>query len=157
PIRATDALPDTLALTLVSLVTGGLALVLLPRVSSATRLERARAQMLAAIYEIRLYLASPAAIARAFGRFLRWSGVYLLLTMPLALSMAPLAVPWYLDLEARYGLSPLPVGAPVLGQVWVANGVEARALEVAARGPIRVSPLLVIEEEGRIYFNLTLD
>lgn len=124
-LRPLDALPEALALAIVSAATG-IVLLLLVRVTTPQRLvERARARMASAIYETRLFLDSPARVLRAQGRLLLWSILYIGAMLPaLALASLPLGL-GFLHLDARLGLAPLRAGEDVVVRVQLAADAAA--------------------------------
>lgn len=125
-----DNMPGWLGLTLVSLVSAVLALWVVRLTIPPGKLQRARDLMTSAIYELRLYIDSPRRVFFAQGRMLLWSFVY---TAWIGLPMLVLGLPLgilFLHLEARWALEPLPVEAPLIVEVAVADGCNGQDIEV---------------------------
>ena len=128
----TDLLPDALGVTVVGIWSGVVMLLVFARVTPARWLLRPRDQMAAAIYEMRLYLDSPRRVLTAQGRLLWWSGAYTAAMLP---AIVILTIPFgflLLQMEARYGLDPLPIDEPVLLRV----ELEREAVVEAGSAPV---------------------
>lgn len=160
-----DSWSPFVSLTVMSVVTGALMLWIVGFTTPQKRLERARSQLAAAVYEMRLFLDSPRRIFAAQGRLFFWFGAYMLLLLPAFLLLSiPLGV-FLLHLETRHGLSPLPVGEPVVVRVDLASGVDGHALtatpdpaadESAAALQVTAPPLY-LESEQQVYVRVQAD
>jgi hypothetical protein len=152
-----DQLPPLLGLLLFSIVTGAAMLWTVGKTTPQRLVERARSQMIAGIYEVRLFLDSPRRILAAQGRLLAWSAAYLGSMLPaLALLALPLGL-IYLRLEVRYGLDSLPVGQPIVVRAALADGVDPGQL-VAEGGPaVQVTaPPVRDEATGEVFFRVVV-
>lgn len=147
-----DRLPPWLALTAISVLSGVVMLWVLGKTSHQRGMERARDQMAAAIYEIRLFLDSPRRVLKAQARLAWWNLRYVLYMMPAVLVlMLPLGL-LGIHLECRYGRAALPVGAPVVVTADLAPGADGRALTAEASGDLAVTaPVLFDAAERRAY------
>jgi hypothetical protein len=147
-----DLLPDWLGLTLVSVLCGAGMLWVVGKTTPQARLERARDRLAAGVYEVRLFLDSPRRILAAQGSIAVSSVVYIGLVVPaLVVVLLPLGL-FFLQLEARHGLAPLPVNEPLVVELSLANPADGR--EVSATGSDGVlitAPLVVDEVGGRVF------
>ncbi len=124
------ALPDWLAMTIISALCGVVALWVVGLVLPACKLRRSRDRMLAALYELRLYFDSPRRVFGAQGRMIGWSLIY---TAWIGLPMLVLAIPFgllFLHLEARHGLDPLPTNQPILMRVDIDEACDGKTVEI---------------------------
>ena len=137
-----DALPEWAALTVVSVVSGVFALLVVKGTTDQVRVAAARDQLLAAVLEMRIFLDSPKKVFRAQGRVVRWTARYVAVTLPaLVLLAVPLTLV-FLHLAARHEVAPIPVGEQVLVTVELsdATAVPDCALGVPA-GVEQTAPL----------------
>lgn len=156
-IGALYTLPGWLALTIISAISGAVALGVVGKILPPGRLEHARERMLAALYELRLYFDSPPRVIAAQGRVIGWSLAY---TAWITLPMLALALPFglvFLHLEARHGLEPLPTHEPIIVRAVPAEGCDGRDLEIApAEGVEIVTPPLFDATERVVYQSVAL-
>jgi hypothetical protein len=164
-VAALDGLGPLFSLTVLSCVTGALMLWIVGKTTPQTRLERARARLAAAVYEMRLFIDSPGRVIRAQGQLFSWFAWYMALLLPaFVLLSIPLGL-FLLHLETRHGLDALPVGEPIIMRVELAPGVSGYDVsagpvsqEPGADQAVRVTaPPLYIEDENRVYFRLEVD
>lgn len=161
-----DGWSPFVSLTVISVVSGAFMLWVVGLTTPQRRLERARAQVAAAIYEMRLFLDSPRRIFAAQGRLFGWFAVYMVLLLPAFVVLTvPLGV-LLLHLETRHGLMPLPVGQPVVVRVDLdadreSGGVDGYQVTGAPAGPddaIRITaPPLFLERERQVYLRVHID
>ena len=137
-------------------MTGGVALWVIKVTTNQERLVRARHQMAAAIYEMRLFLDEPKRIARAQLRLVRASFSYTGRTLP---GLFILSIPFgmvFLHLELRHGFAPHTEGSIVLLGVQLFEPAMASkvSVEPASSGlDVELGPVLA-EREGRVYYRL---
>ncbi|RMH39034.1 MAG: hypothetical protein D6689_17810 [Deltaproteobacteria bacterium] len=150
-----DWIPRPWDLVLVSVATGALILWILKWTTRPAWIARARDQMAAAIYEIRLFLDSPRRVFASQGRFLMWSGAYIGALLPgLLVASAPLGL-LYVQLDRRHGAGPVEVGKPVVVRVDLADGVDGADVSVAPAAGVRATaPPLYDADEGRVYLRV---
>lgn len=157
PLGLLDRVPPIVSLTLISVLSGVVILWIVGKLTNQKRLAIARDRMASSIYEMRLFMDSPARIARAQLRFFRWSTVYIAHTLPPLLVLALPLTLLYVHLEVRWAIAPLPVGAPVLVKV---------DLDVAPSGEVKVeetagfrvtAPPLRVPGEERVYVRVQID
>jgi len=160
-----DHLPDWLALTLLSVLTGVVALwvvgkctVLVERViGKKGMLERTRDKMASAIYELRLYLDSPKRMGIAQVRLVVWGMAYTGLLLPPVVVLALPLGTLFFQMDLRYGQEPLPVGEVVVLQAQVADGVDGSGIEIPEVEGLEVTaPPLFIADESLLYVRLTV-
>lgn len=151
------------SLTLMSVVTGALMLWIVGLTTPQKRLERARSQLAAAVYEMRLYIDSPRRIFAAQGRLFGWFLAYMALLLPAFIVLTiPLGV-FLLHLETRHGLAPLVVAQPVVVRIDLADvagldGYAVNAAPATERDAVRVTaPALYLEAERRVYVRVQID
>ena len=147
-----DALPRHLSLAIVAAVTAWLMLVVVRHVSPQRLVRRARDQMAAAIYEMRLFLDAPRRVLVAQGRLLAWTGVYLAALAPAALVLAPPLGLLYLHLEPRHGLAPIEAPSTVVARIDLAPDVDGRAAAVDCDDGLELTaPILYAADEQALY------
>lgn len=156
-----DGWSPFVSLTVMSVVTGALMLWIVGFTTPQKRLERARSQLAAAVYEMRLFLDSPRRIFAAQGRLFYWFGAYMALLLPAFLVLSiPLGV-FLLHLETRHGLNPLPVGEPIVVRVDLASGVDGYAVKATPAGEgaaLRVTaPPLYLDSPQQVYLRVQID
>lgn len=162
-----DGFSALVSLTVLSVVTGALMLWIVGFTTPQRRLERARSQVAAAIYEMRLYIDSPRRIFAAQGRLFGWFFVYMLLLLPAFLVLTvPLGV-FLLHLETRHGLDPLPVEQALVVRVDLLadasagdaiDGYAVTAGPATAADAVRVTaPPLYLEAERQVYLRVQID
>jgi hypothetical protein len=155
-----DLLPVQVALFLVSVLTGVGLLWVVGKTTPQKRIERARSQVAAAIYEIRLFLDSPLRIFKAQGRMLGWSMLYVGYMLPAFILLSlPLGL-LFLHLEVRYGLEPLPANLPQVVRVDLEEGVDGHAVSPApdqGEGITITAPPVYVERENSIYYRVLIE
>ncbi len=109
-----DGLPEGVALAIVSVVTGVLALYVVKWTTDQARLAQARDQLASALLEVRLFLDSPRRVWKAQGRVVAWTARYMVRATPALLVMIVPFTLLFLHLYVRHELAPLPVGEDVL-------------------------------------------
>lgn len=152
-VAPVDLLGAFWGVTLLSVVSTAGMLWVVAKTTPQARVERARARMASAIYEIRLFLDSPRRVFASQGRLLGSSFAYIGYMLP-ALIILSLPV-WlmYLHIEARLGVDPVPVGAPFLVRVDLADGVDGTKVAAAPSqdGLEVTAPPLYDRETHRVY------
>lgn len=153
-----DYLGSTIALVIVTVVTGGVALWVVKITTNQKTLVRARQRMAAAIYEMRLYLDEPLRVARAQVRLVVWSFLYTAQTLPgLLILSVPLGLV-YLHLELRHGYAPHEVGDRVLLVVQLTDPSSASGSRLELDDGLALdSGPVVAEREGRLYYRLRVE
>ena len=124
-LRPFDALPPWLGLTLVSILTGVFALLVVRWTTAQAAMQRARDQMTSALYEMRIFLDSPRRVFAAQGRMAVQTVKYVGLTLPALLIVAGPLTALFIHLELRHGLQPMPVDQDVVVRVEL-GGTAAR-------------------------------
>lgn len=156
-LRPFDALAPLWVLLVASLITA-VAILLVVRVTTPARwVDRARSQVAACIYEIRLFLDSPRRVLAIQGRLLYWSGAYILSLTPAFLVMtAPMGL-LFLQLDLRLGYRPLPTETPLVVRVDL-DGAAGQTLTASAGdwGRVTAPPLFDAERE-RVYLRVVID
>ena len=154
-----DHLPPRFALVLISVLTGIGTSWVFGKTTDQQALSLARDQMSSAVYEIRLYLDSPRRIVSAQAHLLRWSLRYLIHTLPAVLILlVPMSL-LFLDLEARFGLAPLPTNAPLLVKVSLAPLTQPGSIHFVQRdrGVRLTAPPLYDAVHRRLYVRVELE
>lgn len=150
-LRPLDALAPWASLAIVAAITGAIALLVIRYTSPQRRIRRARAQMAAALFEMRLYLDYPLHLLRAQGRLVGWSVLYVAYLLP---SMLVLALPiglLYVHLEIRHGLAPLPANAAAVMRIEVAPELSPRDVAIDVDGGVAVTARVHAEDEHALY------
>ena len=153
-----DVFPAPVALTAIAILSGAAMLWVIGRASPQERILHARAQIAAAVYEMRLFLDSPGRVLLAQGRLLGWFFRYLLYLLPAFLLLSVPCGLLLLHLETRHGLRPLPVDAPVVVRVDLAAGIDGYRVTASSLDPdepLRVTaPPLYLERAQRVYLRV---
>jgi hypothetical protein len=153
-----DPLPPAISLAVIAAATAPVMLVAARYTSPQRLIARARAQVAAAIYEMRLYLDSPRRVLRAQGRMFAWTGVYLACLVPTMVVLGPPLGLVYLHLDARHGLAPLPAPSTVVVRIELAGGVAPGTVDVVATGAARLTaPLVHAPDEPAVYARVAID
>lgn len=141
-----DHLPPWLGLTLVSVLTGVFALLVVRWTTNQVAVAAARDQMSAAILEMRLWLDSPKRVLMAQGRMLAWTGRYVGRTLPaLVLLAVPLSLA-FLNLEMRHARAGVVAGGDALLRV------DGGTADLRVAGPLPASaPVFVHPTDGAAY------
>jgi hypothetical protein len=152
-----DGLAPLWSLTIVSVVTAVAILVVVRYTTPARWIERARSQIAACIYEVRLFLDSPRQVIRTQGRMLMWTGVYIGALLPALIVMSlPMGL-LYLQLEIRHDQAALPTGEPVVVRVALAgDGAHEVTAKTGEWGAITAPPV-IDRDGGAVYFRLRVD
>jgi len=151
-----DLLPPLLSLLLVSILSGAGMLWVVGKTTPQKALERARDRLAAGIYEVRLFLDAPRRVLGAQVGMIKWSIIYVGLVIPALLVMAiPLGL-FYLHLETRHGLAPLPVGEPLVVRVDLADGADGRQVSASEMSSdvIPTAPPLYDADRQRVYLRV---
>lgn len=149
-----DFMGPLLGLTLLSGLTGIAMLWVYGKTTPQKRIKKAKDSMIAAVYEVRLYLDSPKRVLAATGRILAWTTVHLALMLPAFIVIGPPIGLILLHMDMRYGKAPLPINEQVLVKIKVRNKNDAKNVSVKAspQSPIQVTaPILFIEKEKTLY------
>lgn len=153
-IRLFEPMGPVVCVTAVSVITGALMLLVIKWTSPQRRVERARSQIAAAIYEVRLFLDSPLRVVKAQGRLLGNSAIYIGALLP---AMVVMSLPMgllYLQLDLRHGFEPAPVGEPVVVEVAIDGELPATvAIDPADWGQVTAPPVRD-PAGGSVYFRL---
>lgn len=128
-ISVTEGLGVAVSLVVISVVSGLLMLVVLARMMKPSVLERARDQMAAAVYELRLFIDSPRRVISAQSRLIWWNLRYTWGLAPAVLVLTPPLGLLYAHLEVRYGYAPVEVAQPLVVRVELATGVDPAGIE----------------------------
>jgi hypothetical protein len=154
-----DWVSPLVGLTLFSIASGALMLWVVGKTTPQRWLRRSRDQMIASVYEVRLYLDSPRRMLAAQGRLLVFSMAYTACLLPAFVALGPPLLLLYAPLELRYGVAPLATGEPALVKVTLAPGAPGEALRAeAATAGLRVTaPPVLVEDERRAYLRLAVD
>lgn len=155
-IRPFEPFGPIVCITAISVITGALILVVIRWTSPQRTIERARAQIAATIYEVRLFLDSPLRVIKAQGRMLKSSAIYIGALLPALVVMSlPMGL-LYLQLDLRYGFEPAPVGEPVVVEVSVAGDPGDVTADPGDWGAITAPP--VCDEVAKsVYFRLVVE
>ncbi len=113
------------SVTIISAIMGVFMLWVVGKTTPQERIERARARMAAAVYEMRLFLDSPGRIIRAQGRLLSGSFLYVAYMMPAFILLGVPMWLYYLHLDSHYGQKPLPTNHDLVVVVTLADGVAS--------------------------------
>lgn len=156
-LRPFDALGPLWVLLASSLITA-VAILLVVRVTTPARwVDRARSQVAACIYEIRLFLDSPRRVLAIQGRLLYWSGAYILSLTPAFLVMSVPMGLLFLQLDVRLGYQPLPTKTPLVVRVDL-DGAAGQGVSASAGDWGRVTaPPLFDAERDRVYLRVVID
>jgi hypothetical protein len=153
-----DPLPAWLGLTLFSALSGIGMLWVVGKTTPQKRLERARDQIGAAIYELRIFIDSPRRVFSAQGRLIGWSLGYTALLLPSFLVLGPPLVLFYLQLELRHGIAPLEPNNPHVLQVDLAPETASRAIAPIAGPGVQVTaPAVHAKDTDRLYLRVEID
>lgn len=138
-VGALDGLSPWVALIIVSALSGLLMAGVMAALGRPAAMDRARDQMAAAVYEIRLFLDAPRRVVAAQGRLIGWNLRYLWAWTPALVALTlPLGLVW-LHLDARHGYDPLPLGAPVVITATLADGVDPMQVKAAASKGLEIT------------------
>lgn len=151
-----DLVGGWLGLTLFSVLSGAGMLWVMGRTTDQAGMERAKDQMTAAVYELRLYLDAPRKAMAAQGRLAWWNLRYIAHMTPAFLWLAlPLAL-LYAPLDERHGWAPLATAEPVVVTVGLGEGADGATLTVdGGEGPLAVTaPILVDRDRQRAYLRV---
>jgi hypothetical protein len=149
-----DFMGPLLGLTLLSGLTGVAMLWVYGKTTPQGKIKKAKDSMIAAVYEVRLYLDSPKRVLSATGRMLAWTTVHLALMLPAFIVIGPPMGLVLLHMDMRYGKAPLPINEQVLVKIKVRNKDNAQKVSVktSPKSPIRITaPMLFIEREKTLY------
>lgn len=114
-----------LSLAILAVLTGILTALLIRRTTNAVALRETRNRMQAHLLEFRLFFDEPSLIWQAQIHLLRDNGRLFRLLLPPTLLLA-LPMSWlFLQLEAVYGLRPLPVGEPAIVTAQLTRPIQA--------------------------------
>lgn len=150
-----EGLGPFVTLVAISLITAVAILYVVRWTTPARWIVRARSQIAAAIYEVRLFLDSPVRVILAQGRLLGYSAVYILALMPALIVMSlPMGL-IYLQLDNRYGFEPVAVGEPVVLEVRVSGGTGDVGVDTGDRAELTAPPVRD-PAGGAVYFRLVV-
>lgn len=147
-----DYLGPFWGLTLLSLLSGVGMLWVVGKTTPQTLVEKSRAKMDSAVYEIRLFLDSPKRVFISLGRLIGHSLLYIAYMLPAFVILAvPLGL-MYLSLETRHGMDALPLNTPFVVEVQLESGADGRKLSATHTEGLEITAApLVVESEGRVY------
>ena len=147
-MRPLAALPDTVGVAVVALVTALVILWLVRATSDQPALAAVKRQIQADLFEMRLYNDDMRALLRAQGRVLVHNGRYLRLSLvPLLCSALPLALA-IAQLQAWYGYTGLTAGTEVLVSADLAHGAEPQGSDLRGPGVTVNGPSALLPEPG---------
>lgn len=150
-----DALPPWCSLAIIAAVSGLGMLIVVRFASPQRQITHARAQMTAALLEMRIYLDRPSRVFAAQGRMIGWTVAYLACLIPPALLLAaPLGLV-YLHLEPRHGLAPF--SAPEVAVLRVdLDGVAPRDVELSPSPGLAITARVRDDGEHALYARLAI-
>lgn len=153
-----DAMPEGLALTLLSVLTGALLLFVVRFTTPQRFVDRARNRMTSAVYETRLFLNDPARLVIAQGRLLVWSVIYVGTMLPaFVVAALPMGL-YFLHMDGRYGRAPASSLEPMVLKVDLSPGVDARDVRLEAPTGVKVAAgPVVLEGPRQVYWRLEIE
>jgi hypothetical protein len=138
-----DRMPEGVALAVVSILSGVIALYVVKWTTDQRALQAARDQLAASLLEVRLFLDSPRRVFRAQLRVTAWTGRYMARAMPALLLMVVPFTLAFMHLFVRHEVAPLPIGEDVLVQVELDAGSTAEVTLTTPAGVVQTAPLFV--------------
>jgi hypothetical protein len=117
-------MPAELALAVVSLLTGAVAMLVLRATSNPARLRMARNVITAHVLEMRIYQDDLVLILKALAAALAGNLRYLRLMLVPLIAIAAVVAPIVVQLDARFDRSPLHAGETALVSVTCAPGID---------------------------------
>ncbi|MFN3201912.1 MAG: hypothetical protein ACE366_26135 [Bradymonadia bacterium] len=142
-LGALDGLSPWVSLAIVSVVSGLIMALAMAKLGRPEAMTRARDQMAAAVYEIRLFLDAPRRVVSAQGRLIFWNLRYLATWMPaLVVLTPPLGLLW-LHLDARHGYETLPLERPVVITATLDDGVDPLKVQAEASDGVEITAPVV--------------
>ena len=155
-LRPLDGLVPWVSLAILAVPTAIVILLIVRRTSPQRRIARARAQMAAAIFEMRLYLDHPRQLLRAQARLVGWCVMYVAYLIPSLIVMAgPLGL-LYVHLEIRHGLAPFSAPDTAVVRVEVADDVALRDIVVEVPPSLAVTARVHAEDEHALYARIAI-
>jgi uncharacterized membrane protein (DUF106 family) len=118
-------------LVALSMLTGAALTLLYRALADETRIRRTRELFKARVLEMRLYPDDMMLILRALGGALATQGAYLRTAAKPILIVALVAVPFFLQVEARYSRAPLSPGESTIVTARLKPGLDVRAVPSA--------------------------
>jgi hypothetical protein len=166
------ALPPIVGLLVLSIVLGIVFLLLFKYTSPQKTIKKIKNRIKAGLYEVRLYKDDLGIIFRANKSLMVNNGLYIsCCIIPLA-PMIILILPVLVQLDSRYGHSPLQKGETTIVKVVLSESVDFNASKVdldvpkglkIEAGPVRIPTRneyayrLRVEEDGHYDLNITVD
>lgn len=151
-----DGLSPWVSLAVVATITAVVMLIVVRRTSPQRLIGHARAQMAAALLEMRLYLDHPLRMLGAQGRMLGWTVVYLACLIPSAIVLAaPLGL-LYLHLEPRHGLAAFAAPATVVMRIELGAGVATRDVSIEPSAALIVTAQVRANDERAVYARIAI-
>ena len=150
-----DRLPEFVALTLLSVITGVLLLFVVRWTTPQRFVDRARNRMMSAVYETRLFLNDPGRLIKAQGRLLAWSVLYVGSMLPaFVLAAVPMGL-YFAHMDGRYGRAPLSALEPVVLRADLGAGANPSsvALQVPVGVAVAAGPVVL---PGQVYWRLAV-
>lgn len=149
-VGALDGLSPWVSLALISVVSGLIMAIGMMKLSRPEALDRARDQMAAAVYEIRLFLDAPRRVVSAQGRLILWNLRYLGAWLPALLVLTPPLGLLWLHLDARHGYDTLPLERPMVITATLAEGQDPKAVRVEPDEGVAITapPVRVAANDG---------
>lgn len=155
-IRPFEGFGPLVTVVAISLITGVAILGVIRWTTPQRLIERARGQIAAAIYEVRLFLDSPLRVIKIQGRMLKSSALYIGALMPALVVMSlPMGL-LYLQLDLRYGFEPVPVGEPVVVSARISGDLSDVSAGAGDWGSITAPPVRDTAG-GLVYFRLVVN
>ncbi len=150
-----DALPEFVALTLLSVITGVLLLLVVRWTTPQRFVDKARNRMTSAVYETRLFLNDPGRLVKAQGRLLVWSVLYVGSMLPaFALVAVPMGL-YFAHMDGRYGRAPLSSLEPVVLRADLAAGANANHVSLLVPPGVTVAAgPVVLGDAAQVYWRL---
>ena len=146
-LGALDDLAPWASLAIVAAITALVMLVVVRWTSPQRTLERARARMAAAIFEMRIYLDHPRRLLAAQAGLVKWTAIYLACLLPPAICLAaPLGL-LYLHLEIRHEHAPFAAPATAVVRIELDGDLRALSIEPTTAVTARVDA----EDEHAVY------
>lgn len=150
----------TLALVFLSLLTGVVMAYVFKWTSNATAIRAAKEKLKARILEMRIYQDDPVLIIKGFGGTLKSNGIYLAtLLKPVLFLIIPVVIV-FMQMDERYGRSPLDRDATAVLSVQLKDGVDPYETEVnlvATGGVLRDSNPVRIADTREIDWRVRVD
>lgn len=125
----------TVALVVLSLLTGVLMAFVFKWTSNPRAIKTAKDRLKARILEMRIYQDDPLLILRAFGGTLKSNGVYLSKLLRPVIFLVPPVMIVFMQMDARYSHRPLSEGSQTILSVTLADGTDPYTTPITLETP----------------------